>query len=89
MVSVIWLLDGATNDGRDVWHRNGFHYCGQLAFAKNTGKESIHDFDRAHSWQCEKDPVWQEKLKDATFDLLVLDQREAQKAVAVNSARRG
>ena len=36
-----------------------------------------------------KDPVWQEKLKDATFDLLVLDQREAQKAVAVNSARRG
>ncbi|MHA3642404.1 urease accessory protein UreE [Yersinia enterocolitica] len=27
-----------------------------------------------------KDPVWQEKLKDATFDLLVLDQREAQKS---------
>ncbi len=29
-----------------------------------------------------KDPVWREKLKDATFDLLILDQREAQKAVA-------
>lgn len=31
-----------------------------------------------------KDPVWREKLKDATFDLLILDQREAQKAVAEN-----
>lgn len=27
-----------------------------------------------------KDPVWQAKLKDSTIDLLVLDQREAQKS---------
>lgn len=26
-----------------------------------------------------KDPVWREKLKDATFDLLILDQRKHKK----------
>ncbi len=31
-----------------------------------------------------KDPVWQAKLKDSTIDLLVLDQREAQKAAVVS-----
>lgn len=36
-----------------------------------------------------KDPVWQAKLKNATVDLLVLDQREAQKAAAVNPPYRG
>jgi hypothetical protein len=28
-------------NGWDEWHINGFYYFGQLAFAKNTGKESI------------------------------------------------
>ena len=29
-----------------------------------------------------KDPVWKQKLEGANVDLLVLDQREAQKAAA-------
>ncbi len=36
-----------------------------------------------------KDPVWREKLKDATFDLLILDQREAQKSRCRKSSTQG
>ncbi|MGP2541971.1 urease accessory protein UreE [Yersinia sp. 2541 StPb PI] len=36
-----------------------------------------------------KDPVWQAKLKNATVDLLVLDQREAQKSRCRKSTMQG
>lgn len=36
-----------------------------------------------------KDPAWQSKLKDATLDLLVLDQREAQKSRCRKLSTRG
>ncbi|WP_271311753.1 urease accessory protein UreE [Yersinia intermedia] len=36
-----------------------------------------------------KDPVWQAKLKNATVDLLVLDQREAQKSRCRKSTLQG